>query len=224
MKTKHNPVECQSRALYARKLARKIPFRKKYSGTKAEKIWQRFSLRFFVYFIKMRGQSPWNKTFVFTEVLWSGLGALIAMSALALVNINIWNQEGQVLLVGSMGASVMLIFGAPAAPFSQPRNVVGGHIVSALVGVFVQQFLGFDPWLASALSVSLATMAMHLTATLHPPGGATALIAVIGSAELKSLGYSYAFLPVGISAIVLVLIGILVNNLSARRRYPIYWW
>ncbi len=218
--------ECQKRALYARSLVVKIPFQRKAKvpTTNLGRFWRRFALRCATYFIKMRGQTPWNKTFILSEVLWSGVGAVVAMLVLAFININIWDQEGQALLVGSMGASIMLIFGAPAAPFSQPRNVIGGHIVSALVGVFVQHFLGFEPWLASALAVSFAIVAMHLTATLHPPGGATALIAVIGSQELKSLGYSYAFLPVGMSALILVLIGIAINNLSKKRTYPLYWW
>ena len=157
--------------------------------------------------------------------MWAFGGALLAMSALALLNIEIWGRHEQGLLVGSFGASCMLVFGAPHAPFAQPRNVIGGHIVSALVGVFVQHLLGdIHPWAASALAVALSISAMHVTATLHPPGGATALIAVVGSAELKSYGYSYALHPIGLSALVLVAVGVAWNNLSKARRYPLYWW
>ena len=221
--------ECQSRAVYARNLARSL--RRLRVGAQAPSPaagslhgWRRWRFRLAAYFIKMRGATPWNRHFSFMEVVWSCVGALVAMFALALVNINVWGRDEQGLLIGSMGASVMLIFGAPASPFAQPRNVVGGHIVSALVGVFVQQHLGFEPWMAAAFAVSFAIVAMHLTATLHPPGGATALIAVIGSPELKTFGYEYALYPVGISALVLVLVGVLVNNLSRRRRYPLHWW
>ena len=118
----------------------------------------------------------------------------------------------------------MLLFGAPHAPFAQPRNVIGGHMVSALMGVLVQHFLGADPWLAASLAVALAVAAMHVTATLHPPGGATALIAVIGNTELKSFGFSFVLYPVGVSMAILVIVSVLYNNLCARRRYPIYWW
>ena len=118
----------------------------------------------------------------------------------------------------------MLVFGAPHAPFAQPRNVTGGHMVSALAGVFVQQTLGWEPWLAAALAVALAVSLMHITATLHPPGGATALLAVIGGKEIHDLGYLFILYPVGISAVALVITGIAYNNLSRSRRYPIYWW
>lgn len=220
--------ECQRRAVYARTLARSFPRLRAGGRTLpaagSAYAWRRWWFRCAAYFIKMRGATPWNRRFSLMEVVWSCIGALIAMSALALVNINVWGRDEQGLLIGSMGASVMLIFGAPATPFAQPRNVIGGHVVSALVGVFVQQHLGFEPWMAAAFAVSFAIVAMHLTATLHPPGGATALIAVIGSPELKTFGYEYALFPVGISAVVLVLVGVLINNISRRRRYPLHWW
>lgn len=222
--------ECQRRAVYALALARSIPRLRGAArvpsapAARSAHVWRRWWFRLAAYFIKMRGATPWNRQFSFMEVVWSCIGALVAMSALALVNINVWGRDEQGLLIGSMGASVMLIFGAPATPFAQPRNVIGGHVLSALVGVFVQQQLGFEPWLAAAFAVSFAIVAMHLTATLHPPGGATALIAVIGSPELKTFGYEYALFPVGISAVVLVLVGVLINNISRRRRYPLHWW
>ena len=118
----------------------------------------------------------------------------------------------------------MLVFGAPHAPFAQPRNVIGGHIFSALAGVFAQHMLGTEPWLAAALAVALSVSLMHVTATLHPPGGATALLAVVGSPELLNLGYLFAVYPVGLSVITLVAVGVAYNNLSQERRYPLYWW
>ena len=192
--------------------------KRKMSGT------DRFVLRFWMYFHKMRGQNPATYDFSVVDTLWSFGGAFLSMIVLAWLNTGVFGRAEQGLLVGSFGASAMLVFGAPHAPFAQPRNVIGGHIVSALAGVFVQQHFGADPWLASALAVALAVSAMHITATLHPPGGATSLIAVIGSQELKQFGYSYAFFPVGVSVAVMVLVGVLYNNLSRRRRYPVYWW
>ncbi len=174
-------------------------------------------------FYKMRGKNPATHNFSAAAMLWSFGGAFIAMLALAWLNMDVWGRQEQGLLIGSFGASVMLVFGAPHAPFAQPRNVIGGQIFSALAGVFVQQHFGGDPWFASALAVALAVSAMHATATLHPPGGATALIAVIGSQELKEFGYGYAFFPVGASVAFLVAVGIVYNKLS-RRRYPLYWW
>ncbi len=148
----------------------------------------------------------------------------MGMLALALLNTALWDRTEQGLLIGSMGASTMLIFSAPGAPFAQPRNVIGGHIVSALMGVLVQSLLPEAPWFASSLAVALAIAAMQVTATQHPAAAASALIAVVGSSELKALGWVYAFYPVAISAAVLVAVGILMNNLSRKRVYPVYWW
>lgn len=184
----------------------------------------RLKLRFITYFYKMRGNNPVTSAFSWKETVWSFGGAFLGMLVLALVNIEAWGRHEQGLLLGSLGASAMLVFGAPHAPFAQPRNVTGGHMVSALAGVFVQQSLGWEPWLAAALAVALAVSLMHITATLHPPGGATALLAVVGGTEIHDLGYLFALYPVGISTIALVATGIAYNNLSRSRRYPLYWW
>ncbi len=79
------------------------------------------------------------------------------------------------------------------------------------------------PWLAAALAVSIAIAMMHLTKTLHPPGGATALIAVIGGNTVHNLGYLYVLIPVGLGAVVMLIIALLVNNLAPNRRYPEFW-
>jgi len=128
-------------------------------------------------------------------------------------------------LIGSFGASAVLIYGAPLAEFSQPRNLVGGHVVSAVVGVTVFTLVGEMPILACSLAVSLAIAAMHFTRTLHPPGGATALIAVIGGDKVHALGTMYALCPVLVGALIMLLVALLVNNLSTdpKRHYPVYW-
>ena len=83
-------------------------------------------------------------------------------------------------LIGSFGASAVLVYGVPMAEFSQPRNVIGGHVLSAFVGVTLYQIFGFESIWVCPLAVSLAIVAQQSTRTVHPSGGATALIAVIG--------------------------------------------
>ena len=187
-------------------------------------LWRRFCLRFWTYFYKMRGKNPATYGFSVADTLWSFVGAFLGMLVLALINVEIWGRQEQGVLIGSFGASTMLVFGAPHAPFAQPRNVIGGHIISAFAGVMTQSLIGTEPWLASSLAVALAVVAMQVTATLHPPGGGTALIAVIGSSELKSLGLGFVVYPVGVSVVLLTCVGILYNNLCRHRRYPLYWW
>ncbi|WP_347491154.1 HPP family protein [Desulfoscipio sp. XC116] len=122
------------------------------------------------------------------------------------------------LLLPSFGASAVLLYAACHVPMAQPRNVVGGHLISALMGVTVYQVCG-DAWWAIALGVTSAIVAMTLTRTLHPPGGATAFIAVYTAQD-----FGFIFSPVGLGALCLVLIALLVNNISTERKYPDYWY
>jgi CBS-domain-containing membrane protein len=97
-------------------------------------------------------------------------------------------------------------------------------MISGIVGVACCRWCGEPTWIAAALAVSLAIVAMLITGTLHPPGGATALIAVIGGTKVHAMGFVYPFLPVGLGAFILMIVGLLVNNLSKHRRYPEYWF
>ena len=96
-------------------------------------------------------------------------------------------------------------------------------MVSALVGVASWQLLHQDPWLAQAVAVATAIALMHATRTLHPPGGATALIAVIGSDKIHDLGYLYVLVPATLGPLLLLLVALLVNNIPRSRRYPEMW-
>lgn len=221
------PQETLLRALAARKKVRFFLQRLGMYGTRnslAAHVVRVVALRSAVYCMKMRGQRIERGGFSLHDVAWSFLGALLGMLALAEVNIAMWGRTEQGLVIGSMGASAMLVFSAPGVPFAQPRNVIAGHILSALMGVLAHTLLPDSPWLASALAVALAVAVMQITATQHPPAAASALIAVVGSPELKALGWLYAFYPVGISAAVLVAVGVVVNNMSKRRVYPKNWW
>jgi len=98
-----------------------------------------------------------------------------------------------------------------------------GHILSALIGVAGYQSFPAQVWLAAPLAVATAIAAMHLTKTLHPPGGAAALIAVIGGDKIHHLGFFYALMPAGLGAVVMLVVALLVNNLPRGRKYPEFW-
>ena len=158
------------------------------------------------------------------EVLWSWLGAAIGIGICGYLSSRYFEPNDLSLLIGSFGASAVLVYGAIKSPLAQPRNLIGGHIVSAVVGIACYQLLGHTIWLASAMAVSLAIVTMLVTKTLHPPGGATALIAVIGGTKIHDLGFFYALVPAGTGAVVLLIVALVVNNLSSGRRYPEYWF
>lgn len=159
----------------------------------------------------------------FVEVCWSWIGSFIGIAAVALLHYRLVDKNGLLMLIGSFGASAVLIYGAIRSPLAQPRNLLGGHILSAFIGVTASQWLGGQPWLAAAVAVSTSIALMHLTKTLHPPGGATALIAVIGGDSVHNLGYFYVLMPAALGAGVMLIIALLVNNIPKTRRYPEFW-
>lgn len=122
------------------------------------------------------------------------------------------------LIVAPMGASAVLVFAVPASPLAQPWPVICGNTISALAGVFCAHLIG-SPHVAAGCAVGLAILAMSLTRSLHPPGGAAALTAVIGGEAVGSLGYSFAVLPVAFNAVCLVLVGVLYHRVSGHS-YP----
>lgn len=155
-----------------------------------------------------------------TEHFWAFIGSFIGLGIIAFLEYRTFPQSDLVFLIGSFGASCVLVYGVIQSPLAQPRNLVGGHLVSAFIGVTVQKLLPDLIWVAAPLAVSLSIVLMQITKTLHPPGGATALIAVTGSAEIKNLGYLYVISPVLSGALILLIIALIFNNLTSKRSYP----
>ena len=108
--------------------------------------------------------------------------------------------------------------------WSKLRNLMGGHILSAFTGVLMNGWIAEPLYLSGALSVATPIAIMHLTKTTHPPGGATALIAVIGSERVHQLGFLYVLSPVALGALIMLVVALIVNNLTSFRRYPVFWW
>jgi CBS-domain-containing membrane protein len=172
---------------------------------------------------KMRGTTTSPPMVRIPEVIWSWIGSFLGIAAVALIHFNFLAESDLVMIIGSFGASAVLIYGAIKSPLAQPRNLIGGHIISALIGVGCFQLLGDQMWLASSVAVATAIAVMHLTKTLHPPGGASALIAVIGSEQVHALGYLYALIPAGTGAVIMLAVALVVNNIPKNRYYPEFW-
>eukprot|EP00899_Mesostigma_viride_P002669 jgi/Mesvir1/12402/Mv00571-RA.1 len=179
------------------------------------------------YFAKLKGQgTPSPPAPPLTEILASGATAFGAMAALSCLHFGITSGSDLTLILGSMGATVVLVYGAPHLPLAQPRNVVAGHLVSCVVGVACQQLIAApmgSSWLAAPTAVSSSIMAMQALRCLHPPAGGTALIAAMGSQQVQDMGF-LLLVPTGVGAVLLTLGGIAFNNLIKGRRYPHSWW
>jgi len=172
----------------------------------------------------MRGTTSSPPRVSFAEICWSWIGSFLGIAMVAGIHYNVISETDLVMVIGSFGASAVLIYGAVKSPLAQPRNLIGGHIISAIIGVICYKLFGSHMWLASSLAVATAIAAMHATKTLHPPGGATALIAVIGSNKIHGLGFLYAVVPVGVGVIVMLVVALVVNNIPKNRNYPEYWF
>ena len=155
------------------------------------------------------------------EHLLTFIGAFLGIAIIGFISSKYFVAHDTLFLIGSFGASAVLIYGVINSPLAQPRNLIGGHLISAIIGVTVHKLLPNELWLASALAVSLSIVAMQMTKTLHPPGGATALIANIGSEKIRALGYLYVISPVLIGVLILLVVALIFNNISKTRHYPL---
>lgn len=167
------------------------------------------------YLSKFRGEgiSTSNKIDLF-EVLFSSIGALIAMLVLSYLT----KSYTSLLVMGSFGASCVLLFAYEKSPFSQPRNVIGGHFVSTLTALIFLHFIG-DMWWVMSLALCTAIFLMLLTRTVHPPAGSNPIIVfLLGSS------WDYLFFPSFFGSILLVLVALLYINLHKKKSYPVTWY
>ena len=153
------------------------------------------------------------------EKIISAVGGFIGILLTMWVSLHYLGTQGAALLVASMGASAVLLFAVPHGALSQPWSLLGGHIVSALIGVTCAQFID-NLLVAAPLAVALAIAAMHYLRCIHPPGGATAITAVIGGSQVHALGYQFVLTPVLLNTVIILVSAMAVNYAFPWRRYP----
>jgi CBS-domain-containing membrane protein len=172
---------------------------------------EKFSVR--LYFSKMKGAGKSPLQAIPLNALWGLIGGFITIGILAYLT----QATASPWLMAPFGASCVLAFGVWDSPLSQPRNIIGGHLVSTSIGILCHQLFGNHLWVL-ALAVGLAIALMHLTKTTHPPAGADPLTVILG-------GHDWAFLvtPVLVGAVIIALVALLFNNLHKNRRYPTFW-
>ena len=146
-------------------------------------------------------------------IVLGGLGGVLAIGGLALLG----GHLDRTLLLGSFGASCVLLFGYPEAAFAQPMNVVGGHVICTLIGLAALHWVGPQPWVL-ALAVGLSISAMMASRTVHPPAGSNPVIVFLGHS-----GWNLFLFPVLTGALLLVLIAWVYNNAVRKAPYPVYW-
>lgn len=159
---------------------------------------------------KKRKFHLWNYNLSWAGVFFTALGCFCGIGICSYLS----KTYDLALLAPSFGASAVLLYAAPNVALAQPRNVIFGHMISAFFGILCQQLFGAG-WFGITMGVTVAIVMMAVTDTLHPPGGATALVAVISQAK-----WSFIFMPIGLGAVILVLVALLTNRFSSERQYP----
>jgi CBS domain-containing membrane protein len=154
-----------------------------------------------------------------TEKLVAAIGGGLAILILIMFSFWALPAAGATAVVASMGASAVLLFGVPHGQLSQPWPVIGGHGISAIIGVACARYISQPP-IAAACAVGLAIGVMHQFKCIHPPGGATAFTAVMGGSAIHQLGFGFVIFPTLTNAIVMVLLAIIINSAFKWRRYP----
>lgn len=147
------------------------------------------------------------------HILLAWLGGVMAIGAVA----GLANALSTMLVLGSFGASCVLVFGFPDSPLSQPRNVVFGHLISSLTGLCFLELFG-PTWWAVALAVGTAIALMLLTRTAHAPAGSNPVIIF-----LAQPGWDFLLFPTLSGTLILVLVALVFNNATRTARYPKYW-
>jgi len=147
----------------------------------------------------------------------AGLAALLAIGVSAAVTH--WTVGNAPWLAASMGAASVILFVLPASPLAQPWSFVGGHLVSATIGVICAKLIG-QPVLAVACAVGFSIMAMTFLRCLHPPAGSIAVMGVIGGPAIKALGFAFVISPVLFNSMLMLGMALLLNNLWLRHPYP----
>lgn len=155
------------------------------------------------------------------EKMVSAFGGCIAIAGIVFVSRWTLDPTSASIIIASMGASAVLLFVVPHSTLSQPWAVIAGHMISAFIGVTCTLFIT-EEIVSASLAVGCSIAAMYYLNCLHPPGGATALSAVLGAETTQTLAYQFMLTPVLLNVVIILSIAIVYNYLFHWRRYPSY--
>lgn len=146
--------------------------------------------------------------------LLAGAGAMLCISSLALLQ----HWQHSLLIMAPFGATMVILFALPDSPLAQPRNIIGGHLLTTLIGLLMLHYAEVSP-LTLGLATGLGVSLMVLTNTLHPPAGANPLLVMLTVPE-----WGFLLTPVLSGAVLIVLFGVIYHRMINRRAYPLRWF
>ena len=136
----------------------------------------------------------------------------ITIGIIAFITLN----TNYILLIGSFGATMVLIFGFPEIPFSQPKNIFFGHLITSFVGILIYKNVFLSTYLLIAISVGLGIFLMIILNVTHPPAGGNAIVIIL----LENVSYDFLIFPITIGTLVIIFLGVVFNRFLCRRKYP----
>jgi CBS-domain-containing membrane protein len=165
------------------------------------------------FFDKLKGGAPLPPAAAHAAIAKAAVGGFIAIAVVALLT----SASGNPWVLGSLGASCVMLFGFPDLPFSQPRHVIGGHVLSSFIGLACLAAFGAT-WWGMAIALGLALAAMMFLRVAHPPAGSNPIIIF-----LSAPSWGFLLFPTLAGAVAIVLIALIYNNLSRDTPFPKYW-
>ncbi|MEO4052352.1 HPP family protein [Solibacillus sp. CAU 1738] len=161
----------------------------------------------------MKGGEKVSHRTNFADAFTAALGGFLSIGTLLLLT----SLTGAQWLMATLAGSCVLVFGAWNAPFSQPRNIIGGHLLTSTIGIITYNTLGATTFSIS-FAICISIFLMMMTKTVHPPAGANPLIIL-----LNGYSWSYLITPVLIGSIIIVVYALIINNIRQNRKYPLFW-
>ena len=142
----------------------------------------------------------------------AGIFSVITIGSLTILT---YKTEYGLFLIASFGSTMVLLFGYPESPFSQPKNIFFGHLSTSIVGVVFVSLVPLPIFIMIPLAVGFGVFLMILTGVTHPPAGGNPIIVIIGSAS-----FSYIISPILIGTVIVLMFGVILNRFILNKEYP----
>ena len=148
-------------------------------------------------------------------IIKSTLAGIFSIITIGFLTVLTYKTSYGIFLIASFGSTMVLLYGYPESPFAQPKNIILGHFLTALIGIIFLNFVPLPIFLNIPLAVGFGVMFMILFKVTHPPAGGNPIIVIIGS-----VSFDYLLTPVLIGSIIVVMFGIIINKFLFKKEYP----
>ena len=148
-------------------------------------------------------------------IIQSTLAGIFSIITIGFLTVLTYKTSYGIFLIASFGSTMVLLYGYPESPFAQPKNIILGHFLTALIGIVFLNFVPLPIFLNIPLAVGFGVMFMILFKVTHPPAGGNPIIVIIGS-----VSYDYLINPIILGALIVILFGLVLNRFVLRKKYP----